>query len=88
MPPADKELGYLAAGPQAVAMIPGYNDTVPVFVGHYWFTGDPAPVAPRVACLDYSIAREGILCAYRYEGSPLLTRDNFVAVDPAGRLVV
>lgn len=88
MPPANEELGYLAAGPEAVAALPGYTDTSPVFVGHYWFTGTPAPVAPRVACLDYSIAREGILCAYRYEGSPLLTRDNFAAVDPAGRVVV
>lgn len=85
MPPADRELGYLPVSGRQREKLPGYCEEKPVFVGHYWFTGTPAPVAPRVACLDYSIARQGILCAYRFDGEPALSRDRFVAVDAAGR---
>src|SRR6056297_542641 len=31
-------------------------NAVPVFVGHYWLTGTPAPLAANVACTDYSVA--------------------------------
>ncbi|WP_440996037.1 metallophosphoesterase [Arhodomonas sp. SL1] len=58
----------------------GYPGDKPVFVGHYWMQGDPAPMAPQVACLDYSIAKEGKLCAYRWDGEPELSGDNFVWV--------
>ncbi len=29
----------------------------PVFVGHYWLTGTPKPLATNVACTDYSVAK-------------------------------
>lgn len=87
MPPADRQLRHLSVQPGVLAMLPGYHDEHPVFFGHYWFTGRPAPVAPRVACLDYSIAQGGILCAYRFEGDPVLSAERFVAVDARGRLV-
>ncbi len=54
----------------------------PVFVGHYWLTGNPEPLAPRIACLDYSVARGGLLCAYRYDGKLPLRADHFVCVGP------
>jgi hypothetical protein len=54
----------------------------PTFVGHYWL--DPAdalgPLARRVACVDYSVARGGPLTAYRFDGEPELSADKFVAV--------
>ena len=54
----------------------------PTFIGHYWF--DPtealAPVSRRVACLDYSVARGGLLVAYRFDGEQELSKDKFVAV--------
>ena len=54
----------------------------PTFIGHYWF--DPAqrlgPVARRVACVDYSVANDGPLVAYRFDGEPELSEDKFVAV--------
>lgn len=44
-------------------------DAPPVFVGHYWLRDPaPAPLAPNVACLDYSVAAGGYLCGYRFEG--------------------
>lgn len=54
----------------------------PVFFGHYWFDGEPAPVAANVACLDYSIARPGgKLVAYRWDGESTLDARKFVWVD-------
>lgn len=51
----------------------------PVFVGHYWLKAErPALLAANVACLDYSVAKGGYLCAYRWNGEQSLTNDNFV----------
>jgi hypothetical protein len=53
----------------------------PVFVGHYWLrTLRPAPLAGNVACLDYSVAKGGFLCAYRWDGEQKLRDDHFVWV--------
>ncbi len=52
----------------------------PVFFGHYWLTDPtPAPLAPNVACLDYSVARGGFLCAYRHDGAPTLDPARYLA---------
>jgi hypothetical protein len=54
-------------------------DVPPVFFGHYWLDDpEPAPLAANVACLDYSVARGGYLCAYRCDGEPLIERGRFV----------
>jgi Calcineurin-like phosphoesterase len=54
----------------------------PVFLGHYWLTGEPLPLAENVACLDYSVARPGgKLVVYRWDGSPTLSNDAFVIVE-------
>ena len=50
----------------------------PVFVGHYWMTGTPAPQSPKLACLDYSAAKSGPLVAYRWEGEELIRDDGFI----------
>jgi hypothetical protein len=80
MPPADEALGETPLPPEALAIIPGYDDPRPVFVGHYWLTGSPRPLSERVACVDYSVARGGRLCAYRFDGEVPLTADRFVCV--------
>src|SRR5690554_2228480 len=56
----------------------------PVFVGHYWLSGKPAPVARNVACLDYSAVKFGRLVAYRTDASGIINPQNFawVYVDP------
>lgn len=58
---------------------PYAGDAKPVFVGHYWLSAErPAILAPNVACLDYSVAKEGFLCAYRWDGEQTLSDDRFV----------
>ena len=53
----------------------------PVFIGHYWLTGDkPALLAPNVACLDWSVAKGGFLCAYRWNGEQTLDPAQFAHV--------
>lgn len=56
-------------------------DAPPVFVGHYWLKGTPAPLALNVACTDYSVAKQGKLCGYRWHGEQTLVAENFVSVD-------
>jgi len=54
----------------------------PVFFGHYWLDADKAPElqAQNVCCLDYSVAKEGKLVAYRHFLGEPLSNKNFVAV--------
>lgn len=68
-------------------ILPGYDGEKPLFVGHYWLTGEPAPLTPHIACLDYSIAGShtfpgdrGKLCAYRWDGERELQAGKFVWV--------
>jgi len=72
----------LPAGPAALEMALAYpDDSPPVFFGHYWLSGTPAPLAANVACLDYSVARAGgSLAAYRWDGEPTLRSDRFVSI--------
>lgn len=53
-----------------------YDNTKPVFFGHYWMTGQPVLQSPTTACVDYSAAKAGPLVAYRWYGEPLHA-DNF-----------
>ncbi len=53
----------------------------PVFVGHYWLTGDPEPLSIQVICTDYSAAVDsGYLTCYQLDTEqPLpLKSTNFV----------
>ena len=51
----------------------------PVFIGHYWLRGDrPELLAPNIACLDYSVAKGGYLCAYRWDGEQELSDEKFL----------
>ncbi len=66
--------------------LPVVRDSDPaVFVGHYWMTPTvtPKPLGRRVACLDYSVAKGGRLCAYRWDpdrDSTALSAEGFVTV--------
>jgi hypothetical protein len=42
-----------------------YTDSKPVFFGHYWLSGEPDMKNPSAICLDYSVAKDGILVACR-----------------------
>jgi hypothetical protein len=53
----------------------------PVFVGHYWLSSpQPKLLAENVACLDFSVAKGGFLCAYRWNGEQTLNDENFWVV--------
>jgi len=68
LPDHSKPQGYPATDP-------------PVFVGHYWMPSkSPAPLAPNVTCVDYSVAKNGLLVAYRFTGESTLDAANYVAV--------
>ena len=55
----------------------GYTGPKPVFFGHYWMQGTPAPVSPAAACVDYSVAKGGKLVAYRFSAGEPLSAQNF-----------
>lgn len=65
------------------AAVPYASDAVPVFVGHYWLSGArPSLLRGNVACLDWSVARGGFLCAYRWDGERTLDPARFVTAAP------
>ena len=70
----------LALDAQVVAAAAPYPAAgKPVFVGHYWLSARrPGMLADNVACLDYSVAKGGFLCGYRWNGEPTLSDENFV----------
>lgn len=55
-------------------------DEPPVFFGHYWLTGKPAPIASNLACLDYSAGKGGVLVAYQWreEDRGVLAKERFI----------
>ena len=60
-----------------VALPFGVEDAAPCFIGHYWLDGEPSPLAPNIACLDYSIAKAGKLVAYRWQREQILGESGF-----------
>ncbi|MFT6906425.1 MAG: hypothetical protein ACJAS1_003092 [Oleiphilaceae bacterium] len=51
----------------------------PVFIGHYWLQGKPEVQHRNIACLDYSVAKNGHQVAYRWtKGDDYLIDSNFV----------
>lgn len=52
----------------------------PVFFGHYWLKGEPKPYKKNVCCLDYSVAKEGKLVAYRLNEEATLDSEKLFFV--------
>ena len=56
-----------------------YTDPVPVLFGHYWWRKESAePINPLATCLDYSVAKNGVLRAYRWDGETEIDETKFV----------
>ena len=54
----------------------------PVFMGHYWMSGEPQTLASNIACVDWSVARvHGKLVAYSWMGENELNNDHFAFVE-------
>jgi len=67
--------------PKAVAeeALPYPEHAKPVFVGHYWLKGPrPELLRQNIACVDWSVAKGGFLCAYRWDGEQTLDAGKFV----------
>lgn len=55
------------------------TESPPVFFGHYWLSGpEPRLLADNVVCLDWSVAKGGYLCCYRWSGEKRLDASHFV----------
>lgn len=92
IPPRQRSLAELVIGPpDAAAAAAGCptpalsvdtypTSACPVFFGHYWLSGKPAPQTANVACLDYSVAKGGKLVAYRWDGEQRLSAHKMVSV--------
>ncbi len=55
--------------PKEIDAQPYSPDAPPVFFGHYWLNpkfAAPAKQAENVVCLDYSVAKGGVLVGFRY----------------------
>jgi hypothetical protein len=57
-----------------------YRDQTPVLFGHYWMQGLPYILDPHATCLDFSVANDGFLTAYRWAGESELKSANLVWV--------
>lgn len=58
-----------------------YNDTIPLFYGHYWRSGVPVHLddwTTYTACVDFSAGKGGTLVAYRWNGEPTIMLENYV----------
>ncbi|AZZ91387.1 diadenosine tetraphosphatase [Hahella sp. KA22] len=76
--PIGLDIGAAAQLPAPQTMPRYGEEQPPCFVGHYWLAGEPEPLASNVACLDYSVAKQGKLVAYRWSGESVLRKENFV----------
>jgi hypothetical protein len=62
--------------------IPYPSDEKPLFLGHYWMEGEIKPLTENIACIDYSVAKEGgKLVAYRWDGEQKIDKSKFVFVN-------
>ncbi len=51
-----------------------------VFFGHYWLQGEPSLYRNNICCLDYSVANNGKLVAYRLSEENILDKNNLIYV--------
>lgn len=80
--PLPDDIGALQLNHEQKESLLSYSEAEkPVFVGHYWLMGDPAPLKSNLACLDYSAVKYGKLACYRFDGEAELDPNHFVWVD-------
>jgi hypothetical protein len=61
------------------AAVPYPEDAKRVFMKHCWLRGSrPALLRRNVGCVDWSVAKGGFLCAYRWDGERVLDEERFV----------
>lgn len=83
MPPGSMA-DSMKVDPWMLNRLPNYGlEEPPVFFGHYWLPADApkAPLAPNIACMDFSGGLDGPLVAYRWDGEQILSAEKFVSTD-------
>ncbi len=83
MPPGSMA-DSMKVDPLMLNRLPNYGlEEPPVFFGHYWLPADApkAPLAPNIACLDFSGGLDGPLVAYRWDGEQTLSAGKYVITD-------
>ncbi|CAG5002089.1 Bis(5'-nucleosyl)-tetraphosphatase, symmetrical [Dyadobacter sp. CECT 9275] len=77
-------IATLPETPVDLSLLPNadyYNhESKPVFFGHYWLRGTPVLIQQNLCCLDFSIAKNGHLAAYRFDGEKELSDSKLVYV--------
>ena len=74
-----RPLDELPDRPLSDSEIQVYTEPDPVLFGHYWWRKENAePVNPRATCLDFSVAKGGVLRAYRWDGEHEIDEHKFV----------
>ncbi len=62
-----EEFGELVLDESIHAALHRYDADKSVFFGHYWLKGKPTDAFAKSICLDYSVAKDGHLVAYRLD---------------------
>ncbi|HPI70146.1 MAG TPA: metallophosphoesterase [Tenuifilaceae bacterium] len=76
-----KTIPELPIDPISVSGTDYYNQNEkPVFFGHYWLQGQPFLYRDNICCVDFSVAKMGVLAAYRFDGEKVLESDKLVWV--------
>ncbi|MDB5492286.1 MAG: metallophosphoesterase [Micavibrio sp.] len=71
---------YTPASPhsEATRIRDGLRSVALVAFGHYWMHGRiPTPLSDHAICVDWSVAKGGMLAAYRYDREKTFTAANF-----------
>ena len=55
-----------------------FDSDAPVIFGHYWWSADRGVTSDRALCVDFSVAKEGELVAYRWDGEMALSESKIV----------
>lgn len=80
-----ESIDQLKETPIKLSLLPNtnyYNEyEKPVFFGHYWLNKEELGLyRNNVCCLDYSVAKEGYLVGYRFDGEEKLKNEKLVYV--------
>jgi hypothetical protein len=82
--PSAADIPAIAVPPEVLSSLPSYGRREPpVIFGHYWFVPNTPQVLKRnVACIDYSVAKDGFLAAYSWSGEKQLNPKHFTIAVP------
>jgi hypothetical protein len=61
-----------------------YEADVPVIFGHYWWSAERGITSDRALCVDFSIAKQGELVAYRWNREAVLSDSKIVRAADLG----